>query len=103
MRLRPVWLLPWVLCLGCHSLVGVDLDGDGPEAERLWDKGQTAMKEGDAGQAIGFAKRNAGKPFDLAPIQLIEFSHADAENTGAAAHPKVAKIVFENFVNFVTK
>lgn len=58
MRLRAVWLLPWLLCLGCHSLVGLDLDGEPPSAEQLWDQGQDAMKEGHPERAIGFYERS---------------------------------------------
>ena len=54
MRRCPVWLLLWLFCLGCHSLVGLQLDDGGPEAEELWDQGQAALKEGNADRAIGF-------------------------------------------------
>ncbi len=58
MRRCRLWLLPWMLCLGCHSLVGLELDADPQEAERLWDQGQEAMKQGRADRAIGFYEKS---------------------------------------------
>jgi tetratricopeptide (TPR) repeat protein len=53
MQLRHGWLLAWLLCLGCHTLVSVDPpDLDAEPAERLWEQGQAAMREGKAEEAI---------------------------------------------------
>jgi tetratricopeptide (TPR) repeat protein len=57
MRLRPVWLLCWCTCLGCHSLALPD-DADPEQAEQLWRQGQAAMSAGDADRAIGFYERS---------------------------------------------
>src|SRR5262249_33206075 len=58
MRRCPAWLLPWVLCLGCHSVLGLDLDADPQDAEKYWDQGQAAMKEGRPDRAIGFYEKS---------------------------------------------
>jgi tetratricopeptide (TPR) repeat protein len=59
LMLRHCWLMLSVLCLGCHSLTGVEGKGDAaavpetkPLAVMLWEKGQAEMRDGEPEQAI---------------------------------------------------
>lgn len=54
MCVRHAWLAVWLCCLGCHSVVALDVDPGSPTAEQHWRAGQAAMKVGQAGRAIGF-------------------------------------------------
>jgi tetratricopeptide (TPR) repeat protein len=89
MRPRPAWLLlPWLLCLGCHSLVGLDLDADPPDAEALWDQGQAAMKDGNAARAIGFYEQSLAADPNLTRnhMSLAAALLEKGDDAGAAEH-----------------
>jgi tetratricopeptide (TPR) repeat protein len=88
MRQCPAWLLPWLLCLGCHSVVGLEWDADPPDAERLWDQGQAAMKEGRADRAIGFYEQSLAADPGLTRnhMSLAAALLEKGDDAGAAAH-----------------
>jgi tetratricopeptide (TPR) repeat protein len=59
MIVRRGWLVVWFACLGCHSLVALELDGDGASpGQQLWEQGQQAMREGQPERAIGFYEQS---------------------------------------------
>jgi tetratricopeptide (TPR) repeat protein len=58
MRLRPIWLIFWFTCLGCHSMMLPEDEGDPEQAASLWQQGQAAMKAGNADRAIGFYEQS---------------------------------------------
>ncbi|MCI0464818.1 MAG: hypothetical protein L0Z62_48455 [Gemmataceae bacterium] len=57
MILRRGWLVLWFAALGCHSF-GLDMDRDPAAAERLWQQGQQAMRDGEPKRAIGFYEQS---------------------------------------------
>ncbi len=57
MILRRAWLVLWFAAMGCHSLC-LDLDHDPAAAERLWQQGQQAMRDGEPRRAIGFYEQS---------------------------------------------
>jgi Tfp pilus assembly protein PilF len=58
MRLRPLCLFCWFVCLGCHSLTLPDGDSDPEQAAALWQQGQAAMRAGETDRAIGFYEQS---------------------------------------------
>jgi tetratricopeptide (TPR) repeat protein len=56
MRLRLVWL--GLVCAGCQSLAPMAATAQKPAAGELWEKGQSAMRDGDPEQAIGFYQQS---------------------------------------------
>src|SRR5258706_9980007 len=57
----------------------------------------------NAHQTIRFPKRGGAHYFDGPSIQGFEILLADPENPRAAAHPKIAEIVFHNLVDFIAE
>jgi tetratricopeptide (TPR) repeat protein len=51
-RCWPVVWIVWVVCLGCHSLAGLESEGTDNRARRLWQEGQAAMQAGKPDLAI---------------------------------------------------
>ena len=52
MEVRHVWLGLALLSLSCHSLAILPPPANPDEAERLWELGQAAMKQGQPDEAI---------------------------------------------------
>src|SRR5262245_27567810 len=52
MRMHPWWLLLSFVCLSCHSVTGADAEPQSTAAGQMWEKGQEAMRKGDATEAI---------------------------------------------------
>jgi hypothetical protein len=48
----------WILCLGCHSLFALQLDADPEPAQRLWEQGQSAMRQGEPARAIALYRQS---------------------------------------------
>jgi tetratricopeptide (TPR) repeat protein len=58
MGLRRLWVICWLTCLGCHSIVLPDTGSDPELAASLWQQGQVAMQAGEADTAIGFYEQS---------------------------------------------
>lgn len=52
MRVRPTWMLLSLVSLSCHAVTGVEPEPQAAAAGQMWQKGQEAMREGNAPEAI---------------------------------------------------
>jgi tetratricopeptide (TPR) repeat protein len=88
MRLRRGWLLLWFFSLGCHSLVGFEIDPDTEEAARLWRQGQEAMQQGRPERAIGFYEQSlaADPGFSRSHMSLAAAHLETGDDKAACEH-----------------
>ncbi len=88
MRLRHGWVVGWLACLGCHSVVAVHLDAEPDPADWLWHQGQEAMRQGQPNQAIPYYEHSLA----LAPqgsrnhLSLAAAHLENGDEASAAAH-----------------
>jgi tetratricopeptide (TPR) repeat protein len=58
MAIGRIWLWLLLVCLGCQTLVPLDPPDAGEPARLLWEKGQEAMRQGKADDALDFYRRS---------------------------------------------
>jgi hypothetical protein len=85
MKLRHGWIICWLACLGCHSLVAMKLDPEGEPPDPLWEQGQAAMREGQAERAIQLYEQSlANDPRRTRNHLSLAAAHLEAGNDQAA-------------------
>jgi tetratricopeptide (TPR) repeat protein len=85
MKLRHAWIIGWLACLGCHSLVALKLDPEGEPPDPLWEQGQAAMRRGQAERAIQLYEQSlANNPSRTRNHLSLAAAHVEAGNDDAA-------------------
>ncbi len=86
MSVRRGWVVVWFACLGCQSLVALELDGEGNSAgQQLWEQGQQAMRAGRPERAVGYYEQSlAADPGFTRNHMSLAAAYLEAGNDEAA-------------------